>query len=423
MKIENLNETNVQSYIDEHRNIRTKEKNKYGEVFTPYEFITEIMDHLPTTIWSNKDVCILDPCAGTGNFMIVAYVKLMKGLQKHFPDHKKRRTHILTNMLYMIELNPSNATKLRQLFGKSANICQTNFLDSQEKWMRDLGKKQFDLIVGNPPFQTKKAKTYEGSVGNRTLWTKFITAIFDNQLLNPKGHLGFITPSNWRRPEHPLYDVLTKQNQLSYLHIYGKKDGLKKFGAQTRFDIYIVQEGSKKSSKNTKIIDEKGEKHFLDLTKWPFLPNFSYKTIEKIMVPKEKGLNILFDAGLYDARKLSKKKSKKFRHSIVHNITKRGLGLKYAKERKKHFGVSKVLFNFNEKQYPFNDFDGKYGMSQLTFGIPIKSKKQGEDIIRAVNSPKFQEILEATKWSSFQTDYRMFYYFDPEFYKKKMFQS
>ena len=141
------------------------------------------------------------------------------------------------------------------------------------------------------------------------------------------------------------------------------------------------------------------------------------------MVPKEKGLDILFDAGLYDARKLSQKKSKKFRHSIVHNITKRGLGLKYAKERKKHFGVSKVLFNFNEKQYPFNDFDGKYGMSQLTFGIPIKSKKQGEDIIRAVNSPKFQEILEATKWSSFQTDYRMFYYFDPEFYKKKMFQS
>ena len=78
--------------------------------------------------------------------------------------------------------------------------------------------------------------------------------------------------------------------------------------------------------------------------------------------------------------------------------------------------------NFNEKQYPHNDFDGKYGMSQLTFGIPIKSKKQGDDIIQAINSPNFQEILQATKWSSFQTDYRMFYYFDPNFYKNSLFQ-
>lgn len=422
MKIADLNENNVQTYIDEHRNIRKTEKDTYGEVFTPYEFIDEIMNNLSTNVWSDPDLCWLDPCAGTGNFMLVVYVKLMKGLQRHFPDATKRKKHILQSMLYMIELNPTNVKQLELLFGKSANIHQSNFLDSSKMWMENLGKKQFHIIVGNPPFQSKKQGSYEGSVGNRTLWTKFLTFIFENQLLKPKGYLGFITPSNWRRPEHPLYELLTRDNRLSYLHIYGKKDGRKKFGAQTRFDIYIVQEGIKKSTKNTKIIDEKGETHFLDLSKWPFLPNFAYQKIEKILVPKEKGIHILFDAGVYDARNLSKKKSKKYRHSIVHNITRRGLGLKYAKEKKKHFGISKVLLNFNEKQYPYNDFDGKYGMSQLTFGIPIKSKKQGETIINAINSRNFQEILEATKWSSFQTDYRMFHYFNPEFYKKKMFQ-
>ena len=422
MKIDDLTETNVQKYIDDHRTIRTKEKDQYGEVFTPYEFINEIMINLPNKVWSNPKLCWLDPCAGTGNFMLVVYVKLMKGLQKSIPDAKKRKTHILQHMLYMIELNPNNAKQLKMLFGKSANISRSNFLDSSEKWMKDLGKSQFDLIVGNPPFQTKKTKTYEGSVGNRTLWTKFITFLFENQLLKSKGHLGFITPSNWRRPNHPLYDLLTKQNHLSYVHIYGKKEGLIKFGAQTRFDIYIVQEGSEKTAKTTKIIDEKGEIHFLDLKLWSFLPNFAYDHIKKIMVPKEKGIEVIFDAGLYDARKLSKKKSKKYRHSVVHNITLRGLGLKYAKGRTKHFGTPKVLLNFNEKQYPHNDFDGKYGMSQLTFGIPIKSKKQGDDIIRAISSANFQEILQATKWSSFQTDYRMFYYFDPNFYKNSLFQ-
>ena len=422
MKIDDLTETNVQKYIDDHRTIRTKEKDKYGEVFTPYEFINEIMINLPNKVWSNPELCWLDPCGGTGNFMLVVYVKLMKGLQKSIPDAKKRKMHILQNMLYMIELNPNNAKQLKTLFGKSANISRSNFLDSSEKWMKDLGKSQFDIIVGNPPFQTKKTKTYDGSVGNRTLWTKFITFLFENQLLKPKGHLGFITPSNWRRPDHPLYDLLTKQSHLSYVHIYGKKEGLIKFGAQTRFDIYIVQEGSEKTAKTTKIIDEKGKTHFLDLKLWPFLPNFAYDHMKKIMVPKEKGIEVIFDAGLYDARKLSKKKSKKYRHSIVHNITLRGLGLKYAKGKTKHFGIPKVLLNFNEKQYPHNDFDGKYGMSQLTFGIPIKSKKQGDDIIQAINSPNFQEILQATKWSSFQTDYRMFYYFNPNFYKNSLFQ-
>jgi hypothetical protein len=96
----------------------------------------------------------------------------------------------------------------------------------------------------------------------------------------------------------------------------------------------------------------------------------------------------------------------------------RGLGLRYTnKKDKNHFTVPKVLLNFNERQYPYNDFDGKYGMSQLTFGIPIKSKTHGEKIIKAVKSDEFEEILEATKWSSFQTDYRMFAYFDPDFYK------
>jgi hypothetical protein len=65
-----------------------------------------------------------------------------------------------------------------------------------------------------------------------------------------------------------------------------------------------------------------------------------------------------------------------------------------------------------------NDYDGKYGMSLLTFGIPITSKKQGDDIVKAINSNEFKEIIKATKWTAFQTDWRMFKYFKPDFYKQ-----
>lgn len=407
----------IETHIQENLDIRNREKNHYGEVFTSPELIDEIFNNIPLSVWKNPDTKWLDPAAGQGNFSALIYKKLLTTLSSKIPSLEKRKKHILDNMLYMVELNPKNTTSLKKLFGNKANISNTDFLLQQEKWKCDLKVSNFDVVVGNPPFQTSKKGKYKGSVGNRTLWDKFLDTILNGSILNPKGYLGFITPSNWRRPDHVLYSLLTRNNSLKYLHIYGKKEGMRHFGVQTRFDLYVVQEGAQKSK--TVIIDEKGEKMKINVDKWPFLPNYAYNKIKSIMVPKDKGIKVIFDAGKYDARTLSKTKTKKKGHPIVHNITMRGLGLRYTgKKDKKHFGVPKVLLNFNERQYPHNDYKGVYGMSQLTFGIPIKSKEHGEKIIKAIESEKFQEILEATKWSSFQTDYRMFNYFSPDFYKK-----
>ena len=83
---------------------------------------------------------------------------------------------------------------------------------------------------------------------------------------------------------------------------------------------------------------------------------------------------------------------------------------------KVHFGEPKVILIKGLHNYPLNDFDGKYGMSNYSFGIPITSKKQGDDIVYAVNSDAFKEIINATKWSSGFTDHNMFRYFKPDFY-------
>ena len=416
MSIKKLNEIEIETHISKHIGIRSQEKNKYGEVFTSSELIHEMLNQLPKNSWNNPNNKWLDPATGNGNFMAIVYTKLLHGLKKKIPVLEKRKNHILQNMLYMVELNKSNINQLKQLFGKRANICQANFLDQSDKWTSDLGSSQFDIIVGNPPFQMSKKTKYKGSVGRKTLWDKFLDFIFKQNVLMSSGYLGFITPANWRRPEHELYKLLTRKNTLHYLHIYGKKDGMQKLNAQTRFDLFIVQEGSPSRNHKTIIIDEKGENHKMDLSKWVFLPNYAFTHIKKIIVPKEKGLKILFDSNKFNAKKLSKKKTAKNRHPIVHNITRRGLGLRYSKNKDIHFGTPKVLLNFNEKQYPFNDYEGKYGMSQITFGIPIKSKKEGEQIIDKINSSEFQEIIEATKWGSFQTDYRMFSYFDPNYF-------
>ena len=74
-------------------------------------------------------------------------------------------------------------------------------------------------------------------------------------------------------------------------------------------------------------------------------------------------------------------------------------------------GIPKVILNFNGKQYSHplqNDWEGKLGMSQLSYGIPITSKEDGELVLRAVATPLFQKLIAASNWGAFQTDYRMF---------------
>jgi hypothetical protein len=301
----------------------------------------------------------------------------------------------------MVELNSSSTNKLIDIFGKTANIYNTNFLEYHLD-------KSYNIIIGNPPYQSSKMQTYIGSVGGKTLWDKFIVKSLE--ILAPDGFLAFINPNSWRRPKSKLYEIMTKKNQLLFLHIYSKKDGQQLFGAQTRFDLYIIKNNN--SPKYTiHLIDEKGIVYQdFDIASWPFLPNYNYTNIQKLFTQDESTrINVIFDSSKYDARKLSKTKTDEYKYPIVHTITKKGLGVRWAKES--FTRLPKVLLNFNEQQYPYNDYLGEYGMSQLTFGLAIESKEEGDMILNAINSQEFKEIIKATKWSAFQTDYRMFSYF------------
>jgi hypothetical protein len=383
---------------------KKERKDVFGEVLTPIELVDEILNQLPKNVWSNPNLKFLDPCAGEGVFLTLVKERLEVGLEKEIPNTTERKNHIET-MLTMVELNPSNVITLNNIF-KNANIHQNDFLTM------DFKNESFNIILGNPPYQTAKKGTYTGSAGNITLWDKFV--IHSLEILSKNGYMGFITPSNWRRPEHKLYRTIT--DRLLYLHIYGKPAGIEKFGVQTRFDVYVLGDIQ---TKNPVIIDEKGEYHTdINPREWNFLPNYEYKTIQQILSKdKESGINVIYHSSRYDARKLTKNKTEKYRYPVIHSLTKKGIGLRYAnKQDTSMFGVSKIILNVNEKQYPINDSTGKYGMSQLSFGIPIKNEEEGENMIRCIEGESFQEIIKATKWGSFQTDYRMFHYLRPDFY-------
>mgnify|MGYP003144876959 CR=1 FL=1 len=409
----------IHKKINEYLPVREEKKNKNGEVFTPVKLIEEMLDKLPVDVWKNPELKWLDPANGIGNFPMIIYKKLLQNLPDKFvscyTNENEKKKHIIENMLYMTELDPVNVKISRSIFGSNANIACGDFL--KEEWKRDFnGIDKFDIIVGNPPFQIEQEGKRKGGYGGRTLWDKFIISSFE--ILNNNGYLGFITPAGWRKPENQLFELMTRQNQLLYLHIYGEKQGQQLFDVSQRVDLYVIKKH--KPTKDAEIIDELNNKIDLDVSKWPFLPNYDYKDISKIITTSENGINVIYDRTIYgtDKKNMKSTKTDKYKYPIVHSINQDGIVFWYSDDKTKgHFGVPKVLLNFNRHQYPVNDYEGKYGMSQITFGIPITSKKQGDEIVKAINTDEFKQIIRATKWAAFQTQWRMFKYFKKDFYK------
>ena len=61
---------------------------------------------------------------------------------------------------------------------------------------------------------------------------------------------------------------------------------------------------------------------------------------------------------------------------------------------------------------------GKYGMTQQTMAISISNKYEGKEIQKALESTKFQTLLNACSWSNYRIDWRMFKYFKKDWYKQ-----
>jgi len=440
-----INEDNIRDIINNTLTLRDNEKKKYGEVYTPTFLIDEIYDNLPTEVFMNPHFKWLDPCVGTGNFTALLYFRLMNTLTM-IPKNK-RSSHILKNMIYMNELNPDNVKKTKALFNKihpriKINIIEGDFLTCEYDT-------KFDIIVGNPPYNKERTSKKGTSAGRVPLWDKFIYKSMD--LLADSGFLCFINPPLYRGTTKPRGEIWRQhfRYKLRYLHIYGMKDGMKIFKCGTRFDVYIIC--NKPSNELPIIIDELGVKHRLNVSLLPFLPNYAFDIFNEIMDYNMKDDRVLFnsyyhthatdkprldikdiqkgtekcvlikDKVCHHSSKVKKSPEGAFIHPVVHSINKDGVICRYTDEgNTRAFGIPKVILNKNQRQYNYpeqNDYVGKYGITELSFGIKIDSKEEGDEILKALDTDTFKTMIKGSKWGIFQTDCRMFSYFDKDWYK------
>ena len=409
-------------------NIENKKNN--GEVFTPEFLIEEMLDKLPKGVWSNPDLKWFDPAVGVGNFMIFVYYRLMENLKTHFPDDIERKTHIIKNMLYMSELNPENIKECKKLFNNELNIYEGDTLKMDT--FKEFGIDQFDIIVGNPPFNSP------GAIGTgNTIWQLFVKLSLN--LLNKDGYLVYVHPSGWRKPAseksktHGLYKLMTKDNTMRYLEIHDSKDGLKTFQAGTRYDWYVIK-ASKNNNYKTIIKDELGITSKINLNDWDFLPNYNLKLVLSLLA-KEGDERCPINRGKYHTTRkdlVSSVKTSNFKYQLIHSTNKDKVdkqtgnivsGIRYmysSRNDKGDFGISKVIFGESGINDVIIDLKGEYGITEGAMAIEISSEdegKEGVELKKYLLSSDFQEILKACKWGNFRVEWVLFTYFKKDFYK------
>lgn len=97
------------------------------EVFTPPEFANRMLDTLAEAwaaanggadIWADKSVRFLDPCTKSGVFLREITTRLVKGLEDEIPDLEERVDHILTQQVFGIGI-----THLTSLLARRSLYC------------------------------------------------------------------------------------------------------------------------------------------------------------------------------------------------------------------------------------------------------------------------------------------------------------
>ena len=415
------------------------------------KFIDENEDNrlggIPLDIWRDEKSTFLDPANGIGNFPVVAYYMLDYQLGKHGPaslrgeeNKKKRRKHIIENMLFMIEINKGNCNTTRKIFKEIApdaepNICCNDTLKITKKKLDiSFGRNTFTVVMGNPPFNENLSGNPTGHAQDTGLWEKFVNLSLQLFLKREKGnYLVFLHPARWRQPDHPLHNIMFGSN-IHFLSIYNKKTGDKYFGATTRFDYYILENIKNYSDTYIKFEDNNVEKIRLSET-IPFISNFGMNIWIKLLKIDLPNINVLGggstikyskdDHAVNDKCPAGKPNKNVNTTAKTSKVPK---GSSYVKTRKNtHNGKTifldvvcssnkhnlldkkKVIFSKNEVIFAFYD-KGEYGLTSNAFCILVDSESDGNKLVKFLHSNLLKYLIASVKFGNFSTAKNIFEY-------------
>ena len=382
-KITTCNYNTIKQYYDDILNKNKDLVVTTNDEPTPIDCVEEMISKIPESFWKNKDVKILDPCCGCGNFPIVIFYKLLK-----YHD----REHILTNILYFNDLNMMRINVLKEIFDTELNIYSEDFLEINMA-------ERFDLIVANPPY-AKLLPSGKRASKNHNLIGSFIKKSLE--LLKPKGQLLYITPDNWMSyaDKNDLISKLTGL-QIVYLNIHIAKKYFKKVGSS--FTWYLIEntpsykpitiEGiwNKKIYKDTVSSEER---KYIPLYYNKIIQSILHKTIDNNIIKK---FDVKTSSDLHKYTKkafISTTHDDTYKYKLIHTQKQTVWG---SRPHKYQDGF-KVFISVTSYYETFVD---NCGMTQSIAFIICKDETEAKNISHILTHPMYKFINNICRYGNF----------------------
>ena len=269
---------------------------------------------------------------------------------------------------------------------------------------------KFDVIVGNPP--------YQNPTGGGTLWDKFV--IKGLGVLADNGYMGMIHPPGWRqmRGKHKRLKPLILSLDIKYLSINNIAQGIKTFGAGTRYDVYVGQKTESRGM--TLLVDEKNNSDFVDLTQLAIIPNFNIDIPRYLSNGTVDCIEVLYSSKYcHKVTFMSDTKTAEHIWPYVKHISLKdgNLSLGWLDTKPASYGVPKVMFcaKIGEGSV-YVDTAGEYGLTDATAGI-VDLPENLPYIKQALDSEKFKELMASVRFGLHYYNIHVMRLFRKDFWK------
>jgi hypothetical protein len=254
---------------------------------------------------------------------------------------------------------------------------------------------KFDVIVGNPPYQTKSDAD---NVKTQPLWHKFVSKSFE--LLKEGGYLCMVHPSGWRNVAGMYEDTkdLLLSKDIRHIEMYDKEQGIKTFGARTMYDWYVLQNLPAPADRVTTIRSQDGKVSHVNLSRFPFVPSGMFEEIQSLIAKDgEATVEISRDAANFHTQhpNMSKDKTARFQYPCVYMVRVNDEpALWYSSTGNRgHVGTPKLIWsNGGYGMGSLIDATGKYGLTQFAYGI-VDTPENLPLIKKAFDSEKFRNLM------------------------------
>ncbi|VDR42346.1 Predicted transcriptional regulator [Mycoplasmopsis caviae] len=338
------------------------------DICTPMECVKLMIDYIPDELWNRKNIKVLDPCCGNGNFG--AYCK----------------TKINEDSIFYNEINEKRLKNCIKILSPKNWSCRNAF-----DFVNDHNLK-FDLVMANLPYSG-------GGNKNQSLSNNFIELGID--LLNDKGYLCYVTPNNWMSYNN---NNTTLKKLLKYGSFIVIDNDIKKYfnGVGSSFTVFIWQKGV--FNNKTKVIN-----NFLikDVKENVIIPNDMnflplYLSNEVISIAKkivgDQFNKFTYRCDLHNFTKkdsLSDTKNKLFKYRTIHTARK----TRYATIKQDIYDKWIIIVPLSTYFIPY--IEHKTNTTQSVGYLAFETENEANEYIKVITQPHFKLLIHLTRYGNF----------------------